>query len=338
MYLLVGLIGSLAYNSKNRYKINGIKLYDFESKCELDLDIKDMDKVNDTIIGLNDSFKENALNSKYITYHRFTGILKIDKNYEYYLGNITVFIGNSCETRVYMLNISVGSNNNIQLVYRYKTKDILFAVKGFDIDTGEKLEIPNIFGVNSLDPDNNKLLMDYLKENRILKHSHFRKDMVSYLNYFIFHKYKEIDGAQNIVVPETCRIFEFNPSNTGSKAEIERVIFQSSIRKIILTSGLNKILKTGIYFSENTDTEVLQMFLCDLFKYFELSFNEFSGEWVLDVPTGISKVIDKVKLAEFKDTFIECVNIVREENKLGLSVIKEIVTVMNSVGFNINFY
>ena len=338
MYLLVGLIGSLAYNSKNRYKINGIKLYDFESKCELDLDIKDIDKVNDTIIGLNDGFKEKALNSKSITYHRFTGILKIDKHYEYYLGNITVFIGNSCETRVYMLNIGVGSNNSIQLVYRYKTRDILFAVKGFDIDTGEKLEIPKVFGVNSLDLDNNELLLKYLKENRILKHSHFRKDMVSYLNYFIFHKYKELAGAQNIVVPETCRIFEFNPSNTGSKAEIERVIFQSGIRKIILTSGLNKILKTGIYFSENTDTEVLQMFLYDLFKYFELSFNEFSGEWVLDVPTGISKVMDKCKLAEFKDTFIECVNIVREENKLSLSVIKEIVTVMNSVGFNINFY
>ena len=114
MYLLVGLIGSLDCNSKNRYKINGIKLYDFESKCELDLDIKDIDKVNDTIIGLNDGFKEKALGSKSITYHRFTGILKIDKNYEYYLGNITVFIGNSCETRVYMLNISVGSNNSIQ--------------------------------------------------------------------------------------------------------------------------------------------------------------------------------------------------------------------------------
>lgn len=338
MYLLVGLIGGLACNSKNRYKINGIKLYDFESKSELDLDINDIAKVNDTIIGLNDGFKENALGSKSITYHRFTGILKIDKNYEYYLGNITVFIGNSCETRVYMLNISVGSNNSIQLVYRYKTRDILFAVRGFDIDTGEKLDIPKVFGVNSLDPDNNELLLSYLKENRILKHSHFRKDMVSYLNYFIFHKYKELDGAQNIVIPETCRIFEFNPSNTGSKAEIERVIFQSSIRKIILTSGLNKILKTGIYFSENTDTEVLQMFLCDLFKYFELSFNEFSGEWVLDVPTGISKVIDRVKLAEYKDTFIECINIVREENKLSLPVIKEIVAVMNLVGFNIHFY
>lgn len=59
---------------------------------------------------------------------------------------------------------------------------------------------------------------------------------------------------------------------------------------------------------------------------------------VLDVPTGISKVIDKVKLAEFKDTFIECINMVREENKLSLSVIKEIVAVLNSVGFNINFY
>lgn len=162
--------------------------------------------------------------------------------------------------------------------------------------------------------------------------------MISYSNYFIFHKYKELDGAQNIVVPETCRIFEFNPSNTGSKAEIDKVIFQSGIRKIILTSGLNKILKTGIYFSENTDTEVLQMFLYDLFKYFELSFNEFSGEWILDVPTGISKVIDKAKLVEFKDTFIECINMVREESKLSLSVIKEIVAVMNSVGFNINFY
>lgn len=32
MYLLVGLIGSFDYNSKNRYRINGIKLYDFESK------------------------------------------------------------------------------------------------------------------------------------------------------------------------------------------------------------------------------------------------------------------------------------------------------------------
>ena len=338
MYLLVGLIGRLDCNSKNRYRINGIKLYDFESKCELDLDIKDIDKVNDTIIGLNDGFKENALGSKSITYHRFTGILKIDKNYEYYLGNITVFIGNSCETRVYMLNISVGSNNSMQLVYRYKTRDIIFAVKGFDIGTGERLDIPNVFGVSSLDSDNNELLINYLKEKKILKYSHFRKDMVSYLNYFIFHKYKELDCAQNIVVPETCRIFEFNPSNTGSKAEIERVIFQSSIRKIILTSGLNKILKTGIYFSENTDTEVLRMFLCDLFKYFELSFNEFSGEWVLDVPTGISKAIDKVKLAEYKDTFIECVNIVREENKLSLSVIKEIVAVINSVGFNINFY
>lgn len=117
MYLLVGLIGKLDCNSKNRYRINGIKLYDFESKCELDLDINDIDKVNDTIIGLNDGFKENALGSKSITYHRFTGILKIDKNYEYYLGSITVFIGNSCDTRVYMLNISVGSNNSIQLVY-----------------------------------------------------------------------------------------------------------------------------------------------------------------------------------------------------------------------------
>lgn len=338
MYLLVGLIGGFDYNSKNRYRINGIKLYDFESKCELDLDIKDIDKVNDSIIGLNDDFRENALSSKSITYHRYTGILKIDKKYECYIGSITVFIGNSCDNRVYMLNISVGTNNSIQLVYRYKTKDIVFAVKGFDIDTGERLDIPNVFGVNSLDSDNNALLLNYLKENKILKHSHFRKDMVSYLNYFIFHKYKELDGAQNIVIPETCRIFEFNPSNTGSKAEIDKVIFQSGIRKIVLTSGLNKILKTGIYFSENTDTMVLQMFLCDLFKYFELSFNEFSGEWVLDVPTGISKVIDKAKLVEFKDTFIECINIIREENKLSLSVIKEIVEVMNSVGFNINFY
>ena len=175
-----------------------------------------------------------------------------------------------------MLNISVGSSNSIQLVYRYKTKDIIFAVKGFDIGTGERLEIPNIFGVSSLDSYNNELLLNYLKETKMLKHSHFRKDMISYSNYFILHKYKESGGAQNIVIPDTCRIFEFNPSYTGSNVEIDRVIFQSGIRKIILTSGLNKILKTSIYFSENTDTMVLQMFLYDLFKYFELSFNEFS--------------------------------------------------------------
>lgn len=106
--------------------------------------------------------------------------------------------------------------------------------------------------------------------------------------------------------------------------------------------GLSRFLKSKVYFSKDTDSLVIIAFLNRLLDGFDVKFNVKTLSWDIRLPRILNRTVDKQKLNDIADVFVECLSVIRSNHSnskgMSLSLLEETFSILNSIGFNFYFY
>lgn len=106
--------------------------------------------------------------------------------------------------------------------------------------------------------------------------------------------------------------------------------------------GLSRFLKSKVYFSKDTDSLVIIAFLERLLDGFDFKFNVKTLSWDIHLPKILDRAVDKQKLNDMTDVFVECLSVIRSNHSnskaMSLSLLEETFSILNSIGFNFYFY
>lgn len=209
-----------------------------------------------------------------------------------------------------------------------------------DINTGEKVNLSGVDRTILSKEDSNKVI-EFLQDNEYL--TIHKNNYVSFNHYYCYYKHMgSTTVLSNLILPKSCKVFEFLFSYTDSSLAVESITLPSELRGLVVERGLSRFLKSKVYFSKDTDSLVIIAFLERLLDGFDVKFNVKTLSWDIRLPRILNRTVDKQKLNNIADVFVECLSIIRSNNSnsksMSLSLLEETFSILNSIGFNFYFY
>lgn len=338
MYIIVGILANKG-SLKGGYDVIGVRLYDFTSGCCLDLSLRDASKIDEEIIGLPSNLINTFKVKSKFKYFYSDGSIRFS-NKKYYIGYLSVIWNGLCSKSVYCADLVYKDGFNINLVYDFRNNNIRLVMHGYDINTGEKVDLSGVDCTVLTKEDSNKLL-EILKQKEYLIVT--KNNCVRFNGYFCYYKHScSTTVVDRLNVYWGCKVFEFLFDCTEPSLYVDSILLPSGLKAIIVERGLLRFLKSKVYFSKDTDSLVIIAFLERLLDGFDFKFNVKTLSWDINLPKILSRTVDKQKLSDIADVFVECLSVIRSNHSnsksMNLSLLEETFSILNSIGFNFYFY
>lgn len=259
-------------------------------------------------------------------------------NKKYYIGYLSVIWNGLCSKSVYCADIAYKDDFILNLVYDFRNNNIRLVMHGYDINTGEKVDLSGVDRTILSKEDSNKVI-EFLQDNEYL--TIHKNTYVSFNHYYCYYKHmRSTTVLSSLVLPKSCKVFEFLFSYTDSSLVVDSITLPSELRGLVVERGLIRFLKAKVYFSKDTDSLVIIAFLERLLDGFDFKFNVRTLSWDIKLPRILDRAVDKQKLNDVADVFVECLSVIRSNHSksMSLSLLEETFSILNSVGFNFYFY
>lgn len=338
MYITIGILvnkGSLI----GGYDVIGVRLYEFTSGCCMDLSLRDASKISEEIIGLPSSLINTFKVKSKFKYFYSDGSIRFSTK-KYYIGYLSVIWNGLCSKSVYCADLVYKDGFNINLVYDFTDSSMRLVINEYDINTGEKVSLNGVDRTMLSKEDSNKVI-EFLQDNEYL--TIHKNTYVSFNHYYCYYKHmRSTTVLSNLVLPKSCKVFEFLFSYTDSSLVVESITLPSELRGLVVERGLSRFLRSKVYFSKDTDSLVIIAFLNRLLDGFDFKFNIKTLSWDIHLPKILDRAVDKKKLNDMTDVFVECLSLIRSNHSnskdMSLSLLEETFSILNSIGFNFYFY
>lgn len=338
MYITIGILvnkGSLI----GGYDVIGVRLYEFTSGCCIDLSLRDASKISEEIIGLPSNLINTFKVKSKFKYFYSDGSIRFS-NKKYYIGYLSVIWNGLCSKSVYCADLVYKNDFNINLVYNFTDSSMRLVINEYDINTGEKVSLSGVDRTVLNKEDSNKVI-EFLQDNEYL--TIHKNNYVSFNNYYCYYKHMgSTTVLSNLILPKSCKVFEFLFSYTDSSLVVDSITLPSELRGLVVERGLIRFLKAKVYFSKDTDSLVIIAFLERLLDGFDFKFNVKTLNWDIHLPKILDRAVDRQKLNNIADVFVECLSVIRSNHSnsksMSLSLLEETFSILNSVGFNFYFY
>lgn len=338
MYIVIGILankGSLI----GGYDVIGVRLYEFTSGCCIDLSLRDASKISEETIGLPSNLINTFKVKSKFKYFYSDGSIRFS-NKKYYIGYLSVIWNGLCSKSVYCAEIAYKDDFTINLVYDFTDSSMRLVINEYDINTGEKVSLSGVDRTVLNKEDSNKVI-EFLQDNEYL--TIHKNTYASFNNYYCYYKHmRSTTVLSNLILPKSCKVFEFLFSYTDSSLVVESITLPSELRGLVVERGLSRFLRSKVYFSKDTDSLVIIAFLNRLLDGFDFKFNVRTLSWDIHLPKILDRAVDRQKLNNIADVFVECLSVIRSNHfnskSMSLSLLEETFSILNSVGFNFYFY
>lgn len=206
-------------------------------------------------------------------------------NKKYYIGYLSVIWNGLCSKSVYCADLVYKNDFNINLVYDFTDSSMRLVINEYDINTGEKVSLSGV-DCTVLSKEDSSKVIEFLQDNEYL--TIHKNTYVSFNNYYCYYKHmRSTTVLSNLVLPKSCKVFEFLFSYTDSSLVVESITLPSELRGLVVERGLSRFLKSKVYFSKDTDSLVIIAFLERLLDGFDFKFNVKTLSWDIHLPKNI---------------------------------------------------
>lgn len=338
MYIIIGILANKG-SLKGGYDVIGVRLYEFTSGCCIDLSLRDASKISEEIIGLPSNLINTFKVKSKFKYFYSDGSIRFS-NKKYYIGYLSVIWNGLCSKSVYCADLVYKNDFTINIVYDFTDSSMRLVINEYGINNGEKVSLSGVDRTILSKEDSNKVI-EFLQDNEYL--TIHKNNYVSFNHYYCYYKHmRSTTVLSSLVLPKSCKVFEFLFSYTDSSLVVESITLPSELRGLVVERGLSRFLKSKVYFSKDTDSLVIIAFLERLLDGFDFKFNVKTLSWDIHLPKILDRAVDKQKLNDIADVFVECLGVIRSNHSnsksMSLSLLEETFSILNSIGFNFYFY